>query len=135
MLLAALATGATTTSAPSASRGGSWEDYRAILERNIFARDRTAPSREPGDLNRPSAAGVEQSLVLTGVAVRGGVPLAFFEDGRTGETAKVALGQDLHRGKIISISLDSVEYRSGDTTRKIFLGENLTGVAGTLQGA
>ncbi|MGA2266446.1 MAG: hypothetical protein ABSH10_08470 [Phycisphaerae bacterium] len=133
LLGAAMVMGAAPTSAPTTSPKTSWEAYRLILDRNIFARDRAAPSQEEGDANRSGPPhGGEGSLILTGMATWGNVRLAFFEDSQTGETLKAVGGQALSRGTVISISLDSVEYRSGGTMRRIFIGENLIGQAGTL---
>jgi hypothetical protein len=66
-------------------------------------------------------------LVLTGVAIRQEVRVAFFEDNQTGELVKAVVGDVLQGGKLASISLDGVEFSSDHNTRKVAIGEGLLG--------
>ena len=108
-----------------------WDDYRIILDRNIFARDRSAPSATHRSI-APSTPPVEESIVLTGVAVRGDARVAFFENTRTGETVRAVPGGVLAGGSVSAISLDSVDYRAGEATRTISVGQNLAGLVAVL---
>lgn len=127
-VLAAAAMAATTATRPAAQPASSWDSYRIVLTRNIFSRDRSAPSRGHNASSRTTTRSPEQSIVLTGVAVQDAVRVAFFEDTRSGETIMVGVGQMLAGGAIDSITLDSVEYRSGPAAKTIAVGESLTGV-------
>jgi len=129
-----LAAGAAVAVTPPGGRTASWDDYRLILTRNIFARDRSAPSRDHAAVTPPAPRSTDHQLVLTGVGVRGDVRAAFFEDSRTGETQQAAVGGTLDGGTLVSVSLDSVEYRCDGVTRRISVGESLAGVAVALSG-
>jgi len=135
LIVAGAALGAKAASGPGTLPTVSWEDYHLILDRNIFAKDRTSPSRGRESASRPAEASGSGQMVLTGVALRGDARTAFFEDSRTGQTVKAAVGKSLGEGTIISISLDAVEYRIAGSTRKIAIGQNLSGTAGTLYAA
>ena len=134
LALAALALAAgpsTPASRPASAAAPSWDSYRIIVTRNIFQRDRSSSSRRGGSTSRPAARDFEHSVVLTGVALQDAARVAFFEDVRTGETTLACVGQTLGAGTIASISLDSVEYQSGTSSRKIAIGENLAGAVAT----
>ncbi len=112
-------------SAPTSARAT--DDYRIIIDRNIFTRNRRAISRSTSIIRMGPATNM--GTVLTGVAIQADEPVAFFEDVRSGETTKLAVGQSIEGGQIVSISLDSVEFKSGGMTRTVNLGENLQGVS------
>jgi hypothetical protein len=128
LLLAALAGGATPTSAPSGGRTASWDSYRLILSRNIFARDRQAasfPSRFPREFAPRTG---DQNLVLRGTVLQGPDRLAFFEDVRTEDCTEAAVGQAIGGGTLTWVGLDSVEYRAAaGPVRQIQIGEDLSG--------
>jgi hypothetical protein len=127
--LAALVAVAQTPSAgPATPPGGTWDDYRIIVTRNIFARDRSASRPRPPSFRPPPARDAEEEITLTGVVVQEDLCVAFFEDTRTGETILVPAGRTFGTGTVVSVSLDGVEYRSGETTRMLSLGENLRGM-------
>ncbi len=132
---AALGPATRSASAPSARPKRSLEDYRLIVDRNIFSRDRTRrtvaarPSREPA-----ATQPVEQRhLVLTGVALQGEAPMAFFEDSLDGQTLWVRTGMPIGHGVVRDISFEGVTYRNGAGERIIAIGEDIEGVAVTLQ--
>jgi len=134
-LAAAAATGGApaSQSAPAVVPVVNWDQYRIILDRNIFSRDRSLPSgRSRPVFSRPAAPPAGQSFVLTGVAVQAEVSEALFEDSRTGETVWASVGQDVGGGTVVGICLDGVDYRVGDQTRRIALGETLSGVVAEL---
>jgi hypothetical protein len=130
-LLAAMAAGPTPSTRPAAAPSASLDDYRVVWTRNVFARDRSAYRERPPVRFSPPRP-VEHPVVLTGVVVQDALQVAFFEDTRTGETVRVSPGQALGDGTVTAVSLDSVEYRYGEVTRTIMLGENLSGVATSL---
>ena len=132
MLLAAAAAGVTPSGSPANDRDATWDSFRLILDRNIFARNRSAPSRVRPPGIQPPPGNEEHFLVLTGVVVREDERVAFFEDARAGETIRAYVGDSLGDGSLASITLDGVEYRSGNSTRRISVGENLAGLTTAL---
>jgi hypothetical protein len=135
LVFASVAAGATPTSGPAVARNTSWDSYRIILTRNIFSRDRSLPSTGRTAYSRPASRSGRHYMVLTGVAMQGADRVAFFEDNQTGEATVTWVGQALGNGTVVSVSLDSVEYRSGDLTRTIMVGENLSGPTDSLESA
>jgi len=131
-LLAAWSLGAAPTSAPSEPRGPTWDDYRLIVTRNIFSRNRSSPSPRRTVSRQETPRVPEATLVLIGTAVQDDQPMAFFENSRTGQTTRLLPGQSLGGGTVVSIALDSVEYRAGDATRRITVGETLSGLSASL---
>ena len=127
---------AATAGAPAASSdppAGSWEDYRLIVSRNIFSRSRSVPSAprqytfSPPTAPRPA---IQDDLLLVGIAVQDDARVAFFEDSRSGRTLRVPVGGALGAGTVEAISLNSVEYRLGGSTRRILIGQTQTGLTG-----
>jgi hypothetical protein len=114
--------------APSGNRNATWEEYRLVLDRNIFSRDRGARP-QPRSFRSSVTRTAEDYLILTGVGAQEGLDrVAFFEDAQSGQLFTVSVGRPLGRGILTAISLDSVEYRAAGVTRRIAVGENLTGV-------
>lgn len=132
MTAAVLSLAATPASQPApAATPPSWDSYRLIVSRNMFARDRAAPtSRRYTPSPRRSENG-EPELILTGVIVQEELRIAFFEDSRSGLTYRVPVGGVLGSVAVESISLDGVELRGEGRARRIAIGENLSGAAGT----
>lgn len=129
LLMALAGSGATPASQSTGVTKTSWEDYRLILSRNIFSRNRTAPRRESRNgFSRPVRPAVESFLVLRGVGMQENLRIAFVEDTRSGQSYRVATGKSLGGGLIQSISLDGVEYVLNGASRQINIGESLTGV-------
>jgi len=132
LVFASVAAGATPTSGPAVARNTSWDSYQIILTRNIFSRDRSTGRTA---YSRPAPRSGRHYMVLTGVAMQGPDRVAFFEDNQTGEATVTWVGQALGNGTVVSVSLDSVEYRSGDLTRTIMVGESLSGPTDSLGSA
>jgi len=107
-----------------------FDKYRILLTNNIFVRDRAryAP-REPGPIGPPLTP--EEATALRGVVRQGeGANAAYFvflEDVRTQETTKMRVGDPVCAGKFVNPTLDSVEYLKNGVTKRIEIGENLTG--------
>jgi hypothetical protein len=135
--LAAISPAAPAAAAPSAAPAQaktpaqeSFDRYRVLLTNNIFVRDhaRYAP-REPGPIGPPLSP--EEATALRGVVRQGeGANAAYFvflEDVRTQETTKMRVGDPVCAGKFVNATLDSVEYLKNGVTKRIEIGENLTG--------
>ena len=132
--LASVAVAASSPPSAPSGRSASWDDYSILLTRNIFSQSRTA-ARSSGrpaiPQPRPRRAD-DPTFVLTGVAIRGDVQIAFFENSKTGEVTQTVAGWPLGGGTVQSVAANSVEFNIGGTTRRINIGENLDGVATAL---
>ena len=132
-----------TASAPAAPEAAAAQapdspfNYRLIVDRNIFARDRhaAAVSRPAAAVSQPTTQEASAALVLIGVAVRDEVRLAFFEDSRNGSTLPLAVGGMLEGGKILSVSLEGVEVSLAGGIRKLLVGDSLSGQRPTTEPA
>ncbi len=123
---------ATPTSAPSAPPAGSADKHRIIVTRNIFSKDRRPPSeyRPPTRSYQPPTRAPEPpSLILSGIGLQDDARIAFFEDPRTGEIIRASAGQKFEKGIITEISLDGLEFATERSTRKVHVGETLSGAA------
>lgn len=112
--------------------------YQTVISRNIFVPDRTVKtSMRIADFvpkfEKPTVPRAEK--ILTGIAMQGDDPVAFFEDSQTGETTLVAAGGALDDGKITCITFDGVTYCTGKVTRNVQVGETLSGAAASLASA
>jgi len=109
--------------------GNSWDEYRVLMERNIFLRDRRRPMlRRPSP--RPAEPVVRDSdgdIVLIGVGRRDGEFVAFFENVATRVTTRVAAGQAVGKGRVQAITLDGVGYDRDGTVTRIDIGHALPG--------
>lgn len=116
---------------PVDGRKATWDRYSLIVSRNIFSRDRRGPSRErPAFTSRTDySPRPERPVVLTGIAFQEGQYLAFFEDPRAAQPVWATVGQAVFGGWVKSISLDSVVFQSGSSTRTIAIGQSLEGEA------
>ncbi|MFB3894070.1 MAG: hypothetical protein ACE15C_18840 [Phycisphaerae bacterium] len=102
--------------------------YDLILTRNIFSRDRRPPQppRPPmGPVSPPMRMPAPSTMLLTGVGVQDEVRIAFFEDTRTNESFWATPGQMLDGGTIMSISLDSIDYKYAGSVHRVSVGEKL----------
>jgi hypothetical protein len=130
LLMTLSGSGATPASQSTGLIKASWDDYRLILSRNIFSRNRTAPGREPrgGFARTQRPPQPEGFLILRGVGMQDNLRIAFLEDSRSGQSYRVAAGKALGGGVIQSVSLDGVDFVMNGVTRNITVGETLTGV-------
>jgi len=108
---------------------GSYDDYRILVDRNIFVRDRRPPrperSFEPRSFD--DAPDPRPRLVLTGTARSGEGFIAFFEDRTSGETRRAAVGKTVGGAVVQAITLDGTVLLDGETTRTIKIGCDLSG--------
>ncbi len=110
---------------PSAS----WDKYKIVIERNIFSRQR-GPRVERTRRQAPAAPPApdpESYVVLKGIVQEDGAFIAFLEDTQTGQVLRVREGDSVVRGKIKSLTLDSLEYEFEDRTMTVTMGLNLQG--------
>jgi hypothetical protein len=124
--------------APASPKPRATSDYKLLVTRNIFARDRSVPYQGPVGPSWPTTPETrpdrtpsdEDCLVLSGTAGQGDRWLASFEDTRSRDmTLWVAPGQSIGPGKVVAITFDGVQYRNGATVRIVHIGENLAGGA------
>lgn len=107
---------------------GSWGDYKILVERNIFSRNRGRSfETESGEVKESVAPAPESYFVLKGIVQQGSERIAFFEDLRTGGTVRARIGDTVARGKIHDITLDNVEYELDGKLTKTEVGKNLEG--------
>jgi hypothetical protein len=107
----------------------SFDKYDVLLMNNPFVR--THPRRR-GDPQGPrSPLTAEEATALRGVVRQGEGPNAayyvFLEDVRTQETTKMRVGDPVCGGKLINPKLDSIEYLKNGVSKRIVVGQNLTG--------
>ncbi len=128
VLLSLLAAGiclSVESAAPAAGRGRAWEEYRVLIERNMFSRDRgTADTRPERTVVRAEPA-PERYVLLRGVVQRGGEFVAVLEDMRSGELIRARAGDQIVRGRVSEVHLGGVRYVRGDTEVGVSVGENL----------
>jgi hypothetical protein len=109
--------------------GDSWDEYRLLIDRNIFLRYRRRPTtRAPAP--RPVTRGPRDSdydIVLTGVGRHDGEYVAFFEDTASEVTGRIRVGEAVGRGKVRAITLDAVDYERDGSVRRIEIGYALRG--------
>jgi len=104
-----------------------WDNFRVLVERNIFLRDR-AIARPRSSSREPQQAIVrdpDEDLVLTGTVRQGQLAVAFVENTRSGRVQRAWAGDAVGSGKISAITLDDVEYVRNGTTKKIEIGRSL----------
>jgi hypothetical protein len=105
--------------------------YRVLLTRSIFARDGRTASRAPGGHNVPGQwvgpPGTEATLVFRGVTLTDGSYTAYIEDLTGGGVRRFSRGEDIAAGSIAGISLNGMDYQSGQKVTRIALGQNLGG--------
>jgi len=131
LVLLLIASAAPNSAAQPGGASALWDDYKVVVERNIFSRDRGrvregAPTASPQAPPRP-----ERYIVLTGIVRQGKQLIAFLEDVRTGATTRARIGDALAQGRLTNITLDCVQYESNGETAEIGIGENLEGGAST----
>jgi hypothetical protein len=116
------------------SKKDSWENYRIILERNIFSRQRGPRI----DLSRgrqveaPPPPNPESYHILKGIVQQNGVFIAFIENTQLGQILKVREGDSVARGKVANFNLDTIEYQYEDKKFTVAMGNDLEGGKGTV---
>ena len=120
-----------TTGPSAAGRAAMDDQFRVLLERSIFARSGIAErtDRPPTTSTAPSAPPLspEQAVVFVGVLVQDSEYIAFAENQLTRQLMLLRVGDDVARGKVVGITLDTLAYASGGSIKVIHLGQNLAG--------
>ena len=110
-----------------------WDDYKVIVNQNMFSKNRKAP-----EVDRPPPppvipANPESFYILRGITSEDGVFLVFLQDNKQGGVLIKRVGEEVARGKIKSVlSLDTIEYQMGETTKTIQMGYDLEGGKGKI---
>jgi hypothetical protein len=105
--------------------------YDILLRRSIFSKDRARPDPRlatTAPATRASAPlSPEQSVVFRGVLCPDEEYVAFIENIQTGQMNIVKTGDEIARGRVAGITLDTLQYDSGGKVHPIQLGQNLAG--------
>jgi len=122
---------------PAPTHRTKYEDFRLLLDRNVFNRYRRPPvvqrPRPPETPKRtytppsPKPVDTDRYFVLLGVGLEGEQYTAFFEDTRESKILTVQPGQAVGNGKLLAVNLDSIQYERGPARRVIKVGHLLTG--------
>ncbi len=127
--------------APPTIEPGAYDDITAY---NIFSPERAALAAEaqrvpepdePEDTGPPEPVielpppDPDASLVLVGISLRGDTPTAFIEDADNGVVLVVASPGPFSDGEVQAISPTSITYVIDGDTRRINIGQTLTGEA------
>lgn len=119
------------TAAPG--RPGRIEDgYNVLLQRSIFARTgAAAPTGRPATTasTAPTAPVLspEQTVLFVGVLAQDEEYVAFAENQTTRQLMTLRAGDDVARGKVVAITLDTIAYGAAGSIKEIQLGQNLAG--------
>jgi hypothetical protein len=124
---------------PSGTLAAKWDDYRIIVDRNIFLKNRTMAASAKSPAKRSTAKlpnwpivmmpvyRPEHDIVFVGAIQRHGEYIAFMENTRTGITFRALVGDSMAEGRVAQIALDSVVYESHGRKVRIEMGHGLDG--------
>ena len=134
---------ATPTAAPSLPERGrdlKWDEYRIVVDRNIFSRQRSTGQSGPGgssENGETQAARVEAppgpppdpatQVVLIGVSFVGDYATAIFEDRNAGSIIAVQIGETLMDRVAKEITLDAVTFDYKGEALDVPIGRTLLG--------
>jgi hypothetical protein len=120
------------TAAPTTARQDTWAEYRIILQRNIFSRQRGPLRRRRSTRRSVVRRSPESYLLLKGIVQEDSTFIAFIEDTQSNTVLRLREGDSAARGTVKNFSLDSIEYQLEDKTISVTLGRDLEGGQGTL---
>ena len=108
------------------------DEFKVLLDRSIFARTGTAASaaRAATTSTAPAAPpplSPEQAVVFRGVLAQDNEYIAFAENLNTAQLMILRTGDDVARGKIVAITLDTMAYGTGGDIKVVHVGHNLVG--------
>jgi hypothetical protein len=104
--------------------------FEVVFRKSIFSRDRSRPDRTAStNQTRPAPTPLtpEQSVAFRGVLCPDEEYVAFIENVVTGQISILKVGDEIARGRVAGITLDTLAYDAGGTVHKIQLGQNLAG--------
>jgi hypothetical protein len=105
------------------------KSFNVLLQKSIFSRDRARNSGASAT-TAPAVARVlspEQSVAFRGVLCPDEEYVAFVENVQTRQISIVKVGDEIARGRVAAITLDTLAYDSGGKVHQIHLGQDLTG--------
>jgi hypothetical protein len=110
-----------------------WAEYEVILERNMFSRQR-GPRRQRQREERREVVmpNPESYFKFNGVVQEDGMFIAFLEDTRSNSVLRLRAGDQVARGVIKALTLDSLVYELADQTTTVQLGFDLEGGRGAV---
>jgi hypothetical protein len=112
--------------ARAAEETKAWDDYQVVVTRNIFSRVRgRRPTRPTGPVVRPVAPSAESYMRLRGIVRRDGRFIGCIEDVRSGEVSFARSGDELLKGKVSNVTLDSMVYALDGEEFEVQIGESL----------
>jgi hypothetical protein len=123
------------TTNPYEALRGMTSNYLVLTQRSIFKKgaqdvdpfaDTSAPVTPPPIIHTVA----ESSLEFNGATRADNNRAAFFENTSTHEVLMRHAGDALARGKILNITLDSIDYLADGRTSTIMIGQTLDGSAG-----
>lgn len=114
---------------------GFWDDYKVIVERNIFSRNRGRPPRRRDNTGEPKeviAPNPESYFVLKGIVQQDKEYIAFLEETQSGKMIRAKIGDKIARGTLKGLTLDYIEFELNSNTMRIQIGNNLEGRASSV---
>ena len=107
------------------------DQYKLLLERSIFARSGAARAVE-STTTRSTAPVVkplspEQTIVFIGVLAQDHEYVAFAENRSNNQLMILRTGDDVAKGKVVGITLDTMAYGAAGAIKEVHLGQNLAG--------
>ena len=118
------------TTGPSSGRAMQ-DQFAVLLQRSIFAKSGVAApvAGAATTSTAPTAPPLspEQAVVFVGVLVEDGEYTAFAENQQTHQLMVLRRDDDVARGKVAGMTLDTLVYVSGGAVKVIHLGQNLAG--------
>ena len=105
------------------------KSFEVLTQKSIFSRDRARASGAGANAQtRPvRVLSPEQSVAFRGVLCPDEEYVAFIENVQTGQISVVKAGDELARGRVAAITLDTLAYDADGKVLKIQLGQDLTG--------
>jgi hypothetical protein len=104
-------------------------EFYLLTERSIFIKGRqTVYSGSDDGGGHSGAAKTEDTQIFNGATNTDFEMKAYIEDTTSGTINEFKVGDSIAKGKIVDITLDSLEYESGGKKTKVLIGQNLSGV-------
>jgi len=104
-------------------------EFYLLTERSIFIKGRqTVSSGSDDGGGRSGPAKTEDTQIFNGATDTNLAMVAYIEDTTSGRINEFKVGDSIAKGKIVDITLDSLEYEAGGKKTKVLIGQNLSGV-------
>ena len=111
--------------AAESPRDKAWEDYEALIDNNMFSRERGRPDPSVDAPVVREAPSPERYVLLRGIVKDGDGFIAFLEDMRSGELIQAREGDEVVRGRLVQVGLDGITYEFGESRTEVTIGSNL----------